>query len=467
MRPSRGGGQVQAEGRVVRASDVAVPKGYRVEALASGLSFPSAVTFDDAGRVYVLEAGYSYGEVFGTPTLLRLLPDGHSEVIAAGNNGPWTGVVFHGGAFYVAEGGEISGGRILRIDRTGAITPLVRDLPSLGDHHTNGLAIGNDGYLYFGQGTATNSGVVGEDDAEFGWLGRHPAFHDVPCQDITLTGANFETRNVLSAPAKDRATTGAFLPFGTPSQENQIIRGVVPCNGAVLRIPLAGGRPELVAWGFRNPFGIAFSPDGALYVTDNGYDDRGSRPVFGAADMLWRVQPGLWYGWPDFSEGRPLFDNPLTSDRYRPPGKAVPKRLLATHPNPPPKPAAYLAVHASADGFDFSRNTAFGYLGEAFIAEFGDQAPLAGKTLHPVGFKVVRVDVSRGVSADFAANRAPGPASKLENGGLERPVAARFDASGRALYIVDFGIMTMDAHGAHPIPKSGVLWRVTRSGEGT
>jgi glucose/arabinose dehydrogenase len=68
-----------------------------------------------------------------------------------------------------------------------------------------------------------------------------------------------------------------------------VIPGRVPCNGAILRVKPDGGHPELVAWGFRNPFGIAFSPAGGLYVTDNGYDDRGSRPVWGAGDLLWAV----------------------------------------------------------------------------------------------------------------------------------------------------------------------------------
>jgi hypothetical protein len=98
-------------------------------------------------------------------------------------------------------------------------------------------------------------------------------------------------------------------------------------------------------------------------------------------------------------------------------------------------------VHSSSNGFDFSRNPAFGFVGQAFVAQFGDQAPVTGKTLAPVGFKVVRVDVSSGIIKDFAVNKGGvnGPASRIGDGGLERPVAARFDPSGAALYVVDFG----------------------------
>jgi hypothetical protein len=41
-----------------------------------GLTFPSGITFDDQGRVYVIETGYSYGEVWAVPRLLRVESDG-------------------------------------------------------------------------------------------------------------------------------------------------------------------------------------------------------------------------------------------------------------------------------------------------------------------------------------------------------------------------------------------------------
>jgi glucose/arabinose dehydrogenase len=461
LRPSRGGGQTSfTPGRGLQPADIAVPAGYSIQPVASGLTFPTGVTFDAAGRPHVVEAGYAYGEVWTTPRLLRLEADGHLTTVATGGrNGPWTGAVFHEGAFYVAEGGELEGGRILRITPDGEITPLVADLPSRGDHHTNGPAVGPDGWLYFAIGTYTNSGVVGEENARFGWLKRFPREHDVPCRDVTLTGVNFESRDALNGGSRNRVRTGAFVPFGTATTPGQVVPGRAPCSGAVLRVRADGGSPELVAWGFRNPFGLAFTPDGRLYATDNSYDDRGSRPVHGAGDLLWAVTPGTWYGWPDFHGDRPLDDG----DHFDPPGKPRPRLLLAQHPNRPPKPAAVLDVHASANAFDFSRSPAFGHAGQAFIPLFGDQAPVVGKTWAPVGFKVVRVDPLSGVIHDFAVNRGQtnGPASWLGRGGLERPIAARFDPAGTALYVVDFGVMTMTAKGAEPRRETGVLWRIT------
>jgi glucose/arabinose dehydrogenase len=462
MRPSSGGGQTEAAAvRRINPADVAVAAGYRIEPVASGLTFPTSVTFDDAGVPHVIEAGYSYGEVFTTPRLLRVEQNGSLTEVARGTkNGPWTGVVYARGAFYVAEGGQLEGGRILRIAKDGTITALVEKLPGNGDHHTNGPAIGPDGLLYFTQGTATNSAVVGEDNLKFGWLKRFPKFHDIPCQDITLAGRNFESPDVLGG-SQSKVQTGAFVPFGTATHSGEVIKGEVPCSGSVMRLPLAGGKPELVAWGFRNPFGIAFAPDGQLYVTENGYDDRGSRPVWGTGDVLWRVTPGTWYGWPDYAHGLPL-----TLPSFKPPLKDQPQFVFAQHPGKPPRPVAVLGVHASSNGLDFSRSATFGFVGRAFIAEFGDQAPTTGKVLHPVGFRVIQVDVSNGRIEDFAVNRSDtnGPASRIGSAGLERPVSVRFDPSGNALYVVDFGIMLMDKTGPKPQERTGVLWRITRGG---
>jgi glucose/arabinose dehydrogenase len=200
MRPSQGGGQTAVPPtRSIRSADVALPSEYRIDAVATGLTFPTSVILDDRGIPYVVEAGYSYGEAWTTPKLLRVEPDGRTTVIASGGrNGPWSGGSFANGTFFVAEGGELEGGRILRITPDGGVRPIVADLPSFGDHHTNGAVAGPDGAIYFGQGTATNSGVVGEDNFQFGWAKRHPDFHDTPCRDVTLSGQNFQADNPLN-----------------------------------------------------------------------------------------------------------------------------------------------------------------------------------------------------------------------------------------------------------------------------
>lgn len=464
LKSSSGGGQIDYSPiRKVDISDIALPKGYKIEVVATNLTFPTAITFDDEGTPYVIEAGYSYGEVWTEPKLLRI--DGKKEttlIASGGKNGPWTGVEYHNGNFYIAEGGQLKGGKILRISPEGKVTALIDSLPSFGDHHTNAPAI-KDGFIYFGQGTATNSGVVGNDNAAFGWLYRYENFHDTPCKDITLTGIDYETENILTEVPDDIAVTGAYSPYNTPTADGQVIQGKVPCNGAIMRIPVEGGPVELVAWGFRNPYGLAFSPDGTLYITENGYDVRGSRPVWGTGDVLWEVIPGTWYGWPDFSAGERLEND----EEFKPPNQDLVKPVLAKYPNIPPEPAAILGVHSSSNGIDFSTNSDFGYVGKAFIAQFGDMAPGVGKVMAPVGFKVVTVDVSNGVIEDFAVNKGEvnGPASWLKEGGLERPIDVQFNPAGTALYIVDFGIMKISERGPKPLKETGAVFKVTREDE--
>jgi glucose/arabinose dehydrogenase len=174
---------------------------------------------------------------------------------------------------------------------------------------------------------------------------------------------------------------------------------------------------------------------------------------------MWAITQGTWYGWPDWSDGLPL-----THETFDPLGDPAPKPLLVNPPGPPPPPVARFGCHSSADGFDFSRSEAFGHVGDAFVALFGDQTPATGKIVAPSGFKVVRVDVEHGLVHDFAVNRGRtnGPASWLDEQGLERPVAARFDRDGAALYVVDFGVLVQHGAKADARPGTGVLWRITR-----
>lgn len=437
-------------------ADIALPSGYKAEVVATGLTFPVGVTFDANERPYVVESGYAYGEKYAPARLIRIEANSSKTVIAEGSNQPWTGATFHNGAFYVSEGGYP--GKIARITPGGASSIIVDGLPSKGDHHTDRPRVGPDGWIYFGQGSITNSGVVGEDNFYYGWLGPRPFLHDIPGQDVTLVGTNFSSQPVMPPAPVPLVSTGAFVPFGTKTQPGQVIAGQVPCTASIMRVRPGGGQVELVAWGLRNPFGLTFGPGGQLYATDQGFDNRGSRPIEHAPDCMYRIHKGSWYGWPDFAGGVPVTDT-----RFRAEGKDQPKFLLSQHPNTAAKPVAKFDAHSGSMGFDFSRSSKFGYVGDAFVAQFGDATPVTGVVKSPPGFKIVRVNVGTGSITTFAHNRAaaPGPASHVGGGGLERPIDIQFDRSGNAMYVVDFGVMTIPAI-PNPHRATGVLWRITR-----
>jgi hypothetical protein len=99
---SDGGGQnVAFSGpRRVNPGDVAVPAGYQISVVATGLNFPTGVCFDDQGGVFVTEQ---------EGKLLRINPDGTQALVAISfdNDAPWSGVAFSQGAFFVATNGRI------------------------------------------------------------------------------------------------------------------------------------------------------------------------------------------------------------------------------------------------------------------------------------------------------------------------------------------------------------------------
>jgi glucose/arabinose dehydrogenase len=114
---------------------------------------------------------------------------------------------------------------------------------------------------------------------------------------------------------------------------------------------------------------------------------------------------------------------------------------------------------------DFCRDAAFGFKGDAFVALFGDLAPITTPRLvAPVGFKVVRVDTRARRMVDFAVNKIAGPASKLPHEGFERPSHCQFGPDG-ALYVVDWGEIEIapERGGVRMQRETGTLWRIRRT----
>ncbi|MDQ3938235.1 MAG: glucose dehydrogenase, partial [Chloroflexota bacterium] len=248
--------------RDIRPDDVTIAGDFTIEAAATGLAAPTMVAFDDSGAMLIAESGYGGS---GTPKVTRLAGDGSREVLVEGGEleVPLTAVAFNDGTTYVVTAGTVW------TLADGQLTPLISDLPGLGDHQANQLAFA-DGKLYLSIGTVTNSAVVGPDNAVFGWLEmpERRDLHEVPCEDITLTGEVFVSEDPLGGGGQVR--TSPYSPFGTERPAGTVVPGNVRCNGAVLRANLDGSGLEVVAWGMRNPYGLEVGPDGALYATMHG-----------------------------------------------------------------------------------------------------------------------------------------------------------------------------------------------------
>jgi glucose/arabinose dehydrogenase len=301
-------------------------------------------------------------------------------------------------------------------------------------------------------------------------LAKHPHAHDVPGQDVTLTGNTVWARDPR-LPYPYYSETGPFKPFGSRAEKGEVIKGQLKCNSAVWRSKPDGSDLELLAWGIRNPYGLAFGEDGHLYATDNDFEEKGERAVGEDPDRIWRIKnaqvpPGQvtepeWFGYPDLcGDGLPVWD-----EAHRPIRGKVAEPFLE---NPPPwaGPAAYLfEPHTALGKLTFSRSDTFGYRGQAFVCQFGTYAPLnTNREKHlRNGFQVVTVDFEAGTHQPFMRNKHGGPASATPgSGGLERPVDVAFHPDGRSLYVLDFGNNTANKSHVVAYAHTGVVWRITK-----
>lgn len=412
--------------------------------LADGLDFPTSVAAGADGAIYVAESGLPFGGAEPGGRIVRLSADGGKEIVLGGLRAPVNGLTADSGGFYVSEGG--APGRISRWRPDGDRETILDDLPAGGNYHTNMVAVGPDGWLYFGQGAMTNSGVVGLDAVDLAWLRRlqHPV--DIPGLDITLAGATFETRDPRSDEDGATALTAGFAPFGDAGAPRARIAGSVPCTASVMRCRPDGSQLELVAWGLRNPFGLGFLPDGRLLATDQGADDRGSRPIGSVPDLLYEVKAGAWYGWPDYVGGVPV-----TDARFRPQRGPQPGFLLDDHGAlpPPEEPLLAFAVNAAATKFAVVPETAGRWAGQLLVAIFGDEKPMTAPVGPKVGRNLLRVD-----PADWSAHA-------VETGPFERPIDVAVAPDGETLLVLDFGHFEMKAAGGlDAVAGSGRLWKV-------
>jgi glucose/arabinose dehydrogenase len=459
---------------------VEYPPGFDMSVAMRGLNAPSAIAFVTADGVYKNALLVAESGVDGAPRIFGYKPDGtYFTIFPAAGRIPTFGLISRANDIYGPIGGMcVIGDRVYVTHRDargrGAVTSfafdgssrtVVADLPAQGDYGMTDIAEDpSTGRLYFGVGAATNSGVVGIDNWQVGWVRKHPNVCDVPANisapsTLKLLGFKFLTKNPTAGlfGGDDNVETGPFQYFGKNNQL-RIEKSDAP-TAAVYSISPAGGDLRVEAWGIRYPRGISFDEFHRAFVTNDGMELRGTRPVKDDPDALLWLQKGTWYGWPDFSADLTEVSNP----RFLEPSLIIrtgyPElTFLIDHAASglvPPTTYRNVLLHgifpslSGAAKLDFvpPNSTFEAFRGSAIVALAGDRAPFAtsGQKLRdPVGYKVVRVDMYTKEVREFVHNTRDLPASKLGIAGdaLERPVDVKFGPDGN-LYILDYGKMEM------------------------
>ena len=418
----------------------------RVEIVADGLNFPTSVELDDQDNVWIGLSGAGHGNPGVKPAVLKVGKDGKTEtIIEDGLVAPLNDLLWHDGVLYISHRGKVS-----KWDGS-ALQDVVSGLPSKGDHTNNQIDIGPDGKLYIGQGSATNSAVVGPDNKS--WVKKHPDFHDMLPTDVTLTGKTFMSKSFLDS-SEENAKTSAFSPFGETRDGKKPADAVEVPNACLLRCDLDGSNIEVFAWGLRNPFGVLVNDDGTVFVSDHGCDVRGSRPIKDDLEDLYLLKQGDWAGWPDYCYGVPV-----TDQRFKPDGKSQPKFVMAEHPEVA-VPVVMFPSHSAIGKLDrLQQDSPLGSKGDLFIAFFGNMAPKTGTAPNPPGgMRVIRFSPSTNEVTVFAEAEEPTPTDWTA--GIRRPLDVRITPDAKSLYVADYGTLGSGKH-LKAVKQSGVIWKIT------
>lgn len=323
--------------------------GYNMETYVKGLKNPSSICFDTEGVLYIGE------NIDGKGTISSYSPKGEYREIANGLNEIGY-IKFDKNDLYISHKGKVS-----KI-KNGKVTDIVNNLPSQGDYSNNGISIGYDDMVYIAQGSATNSGIVGLDNYENGWLLENPYFHDIASNEMILKGSNFSTENPFTQDKNDVALTNGFMPFNTPAEINDHVKGSVVSNASILRANKDGSYIELFATGIRNPKNMINIHDGSVLVTVQGMEDRGSRPINDGKDYIYSLSKDAYVGWPDYEGGEDISKN-----KFRVEGKKQPLPITYNVKGEVAKPLMSFNESGRIGYMDISKDEKFGFKEQLFI----------------------------------------------------------------------------------------------------
>jgi glucose/arabinose dehydrogenase len=473
-------------GAMPRTDIYNLPQGYKIEPILWNLDLPGSFAFDNKGNMYIASTGITYGKVTSNPTILKIDQNGTVSVFADRFlHGVLADIEFdkNTGLMFVSHRALISSINLT----SGVVKDLVTGLPmtDYGTHPMGQLAIGpRDGRIYFGVGSVSNTAVPDVSDFGIGWIRDMPQLHEIPGQDIKLTGQNFKSHNFLAPYSNESVITGGFSTFGTPTIEGQTVKGNIKCTSCILSIKPDGSDLRLHAWGIRNPYGLVIDKKGVLFSDSNGDDDKGIRRVTNDPDTIFMLNTNttskatanngglIFFGWPDF----PGFGEPINGSVFnQSPSQNYTNKPLIKNPPPVMKPVISLGMSVGATQATISSSDAFGYKDRIFIGEFGTIAPVTHKFHIPknasagevmstlLGQKVVVVDPKTKGVQDFIKLNSVDAAW--------RPVGLQFSPDGNTMYITSIekeqvrdvtpGGVPLPTPSDWPYLKTGTIWKVT------
>jgi glucose/arabinose dehydrogenase len=476
-------------------SNLQIQQGYKLHLLSTGLSFPTAMTFGPRGKMWVSEAGGIAGTA---PQFVLIHRNGTSSTVLSANRlpsgmleGPINDVTYHGGWLWItAQQVGVNGwdvGAIMKFkpsapNPASTFTTVITNLPSNGDHGTDQVAFDKRGTAYFSQGTATNSGVEGTDNGLATSSGLS-TFHDFAPVPIVLGGSSYTNTATGTIPSE---TTSPYEPFGVTAPAGTLVpaatpatpqQGIIAGGGTVYSFNPRAKDPtstlHLLAWGFRNPYGIGFDPShpNTLYVSNNGTDQRGSRPINNEYDDLFAInlrqanRHPEFFGWPDF------FDNPQTNQPLPVTDPMFSVNGTTVQPVFDPSFSSTLTVqpdvtelgnHTAAGKFGIPTKSSFGsgLSGDLLMVRTGSLPPSTGAT-SLVGYDVISVNPRSGQVNEFLTHTSNSPSAVFDSSSFDKPLDVQF--RGNRMFIVDFGVFNPGISGGDPTdPNSGKIWVVTR-----
>lgn len=338
-----------------------LPSGFCGIPFASGLGRVRHLAVAPNGDVFVATRGDSGGVI----SLRDADGDGRAETVRRFGPGGGTGIALGPDALYFALND-----RVVRwtwapgqLEPSGEPVTIVGDLPTAGNHGAKSIALGQDGALYLGVGSASNS--CQRDNRADGSLGQDP------CPELATRAGIWRFD---AAKAGQHQADGVRFATGL---RNPTAIAIQPAGGALYAAPL--GRDQLSDnWGYSDSLNAEL-PSEEFVAVANGDD----------------------FGWP-YCYNDHLQRRKVLAPEYGGDGKTVGRCAKAK------RPAIGFPGHWAPMAIAFQPSDAFGkdYQGGAFVAFHGswNRAPLPQAGFR-IAFVPFRDGKPTGEYSTFAARR--------------------------------------------------------------